>query len=683
MKNFITRFGAWIILAVMFVMLLPGIGLRISSETKNNNVTVSVLYNNMMSKIPQEKFDEVLDEFKNLGVKTVSVMEEDLNYLNNIGAVTTIEYNKLSTKYDEQSIRLSKTIKERCPGIAPGSYVVLVNDEEKKELFRHALPRKFSTSEYAEIGTIDGIDIYVFFDGRKNLWDYAIGYNENVITTLKNKGFDVALIYKVKNYENVEHFEDIDNLIKKYDIEFLNLKSDAYDIPKGKENTENYKEISKLIKNNDMTLVVTENTDNLSNQKFFGYTEVFNDVIKSGGTQKIMRSYETYDDTHADESNYKYRTEQFFNSTLDRNIRFITVTPMEPTGVSYIDCADYTVKAVKEYIEKIEQNGFTQTSEINRLDYIPNKRLNSAICAVIMIMCMLIAYQMVTGSKKFSLVMASLALSAVAFVGSFIIPESLLSLYPTVYAFVQSCFAMTVFLYFLKVAKDKLSLPLLTISAVVLMIGTLLIGAVGQGTLLSGISYYINTDIFRGIKLSLIVPIAYTACVFYLMFIKKENSSFLTDIKNVLNARIKVYWLLIGGVIAAVGIYYIIRSGNVSEISEVEKLMRSTLTEIFPARPRTKEFLIGYPAVILLIYYVKNTNADALKWILAIAASVLAASVSNSFCHVFTNFQTIAMRTINGLLVGILVSLVAFVANLVLLKIVKLICKRLENTEMK
>ena len=167
------------------------------------------------------------------------------------------------------------------------------------------------------------------------------------------------------------------------------------------------------------------------------------------------------------------------------------------------------------------------------------------------------------------------------------------------------------------------------------------------------------------------------------MFIKNSGSGFLSDIKKVLTARIKVHWLLIGGVFAAVVFYYIMRSGNVNSISSVEKLMRTTLTEIFPARPRTKEFLIGYPAVVLLIYYIKNTNINIMKWMLAIASSILAASIANSFCHVFTNFHIIIMRTLNGFLVGVLVSLLAIVANMLLLKLVNIINKKFENMGMK
>ncbi len=683
MKNFFTRFAAWIVLAVMFVMLIPGISLRISSENNNNNIVVSFYYDSFMNKISSQKLEEVYDELKEIGVKTVSIKEEDVNYLSSRGEVTSIKYNVLCHKYDEQSLNIAKHIKENCPGVSLDSHLVLISKDEMKEFFKYSMPRRYSEKEYSYLGEVEGLDVYVLYDGKRQLFDYAVGYNENAIRTLSEKGFEVALIHNVMNYRNVEYLEDIERLVKEYDIDYMNIKKASQLLSEGENDERNYEGISDIVNSNDMTLVVTENTDHLSNQKCFGYSYIFDKALENGGPGKIMRSYETYDNSHVDETNYKFRTEQFFNSTIDRNMRFITVTLINAEDVSYADCTDYSLMATKEYIEKIEQNGFNVTSDVNKTDYTPNRKLNSAACAVIMIMCALIAYQMITGSKNAAIVFGALVLSAFAFAASFFMPDSLLSLYPTVYSVVHSCFAVTVLLYFLKKTKDKLSLPVLTLSGVLLTVGTLLLWAVGQGTMLSGISYYVNNDIFRGIKLSLLVPIVYSTCVYYLMFIKKSDSGFLTDVKNVLNAHIKVYWVIVALAVGAIGVYYIIRSGNVSSISPLEQLMRTTLTNLFPARPRTKEFLIGYPALVLLIYYVKRTNADVIKWILAIATSILAASIANSFCHVFTNFGTIVTRTLNGLIVGVFVSIGAFIANIILLKIVNVIIKRLNNTEIR
>ena len=86
--------------------------------------------------------------------------------------------------------------------------------------------------------------------------------------------------------------------------------------------------------------------------------------------------------------------------------------------------------------------------------------------------------------------------------------------------------------------------------------------------------------------------------------------------------------------------------------------MRNSIADVMAARPRTKEFLIGWPSLVLLVYYIKNTDIKLIRWGFAVASSILFASVINSFCHVFTAAGTIYSRLFNGLFVG------AFVATL-------------------
>ena len=50
------------------------------------------------------------------------------------------------------------------------------------------------------------------YNGRKNLWDFAISYDENDIKRFSDAGFNIVLIHKVKNYTNTEYLEDIDRM---------------------------------------------------------------------------------------------------------------------------------------------------------------------------------------------------------------------------------------------------------------------------------------------------------------------------------------------------------------------------------------------------------------------------------------------------------------------------------------
>ena len=685
MKKHISSIISWVIIAVMLILITPSLITRINVENSNKNVTVSLLANDVQKKVSQEKFLQLLDSYKKIGVNTVSVMEEDLNAFVASGELTCIKYNVLLHKYDDESVYLGQLIKEKFPNVSLDTYVVITKNDKMKERLAYSLPRRFDENDYAFIGNVkyndfDDMDVYLFHDSHKQLWDITIGYDEDKIKAIHDEGMNIVIIHKVKNYSNTEYLEDFDRIIKKFGVQFINLKEDtAADI--GEEyNLENYERLTEIIIDNNLTLAVTENVNQLSNQRFFGYNYVFDKVVGYGGTQKVVRAYETYDDSQVDETFYKHKVTQFFNSTMDRNIRFVTVTQLNVGKLSQNQLADYTLKATGEYISRIKNEGFTVNEAPAPFNYNVNKTFNYGCCAVIMVMAIMLMIKLVFGKEFKKLSVAFLALAIAAFAGTMLLPvrfASLLTLYPSLYCVVMSCFAMTLVLYFCKTMKDKMNLILFTLSVIATALVSLLILSIGMGSMLSGIGYYFNNDIFRGIKLSLLVPVAYTAIIYYLMFMKKENGNLLNDIYKLLNANIKVFWVIIGGVTLAAGAYYIIRSGNVESISGMEKTLRNTLTDLFSARPRTKEFLVGYPALILLAYYIKKTDIKLLQWLLAIASSILAASVTNSFCHVFTDYSVIVSRTVNGLIVGIFVSIAAIIANVIIVKAAKLINSKL------
>ena len=152
---------------------------------------------------------------------------------------------------------------------------------------------------------------------------------------------------------------------------------------------------------------------------------------------------------------------------------------------------------------------------------------------------------------------------------------------------------------------------------------------------------------------------------------KDEDVSLLKKLKEIMNAQIKVYWVLIFAVIAAVGFVYILRSGHVSSISDAESLLRNTITELMRARPRTKEFLVGWPCLTLFVYYMKNVKPKLFCIIFAAGSSILFASCINSFCHVFTDASIIFSRVFNGLFIGLFVSVIAYILNILVLKLIR------------
>jgi hypothetical protein len=121
------------------------------------------------------------------------------------------------------------------------------------------------------------------------------------------------------------------------------------------------------------------------------------------------------------------------------------------------------------------------------------------------------------------------------------------------------------------------------------------------------------------------------------------------------------------GIVLIAVVIYLARSGNNPAISatDAERRIKDILEVVFVARPRFKEFLIGYPSLFAMIYLYKRYRKDIVLLPLGIAVAMGGVSMVNSFCHVFTSIEVSAWRTLNALLLGI-------VAGLAVLLVLKL-----------
>jgi hypothetical protein len=114
-----------------------------------------------------------------------------------------------------------------------------------------------------------------------------------------------------------------------------------------------------------------------------------------------------------------------------------------------------------------------------------------------------------------------------------------------------------------------------------------------------------------------------------------------------------------GAVLLAALALLIARSGNfIIPVPGVEKYFRSWLEIVMSVRPRTKEFLIGYPALMLAAWYFARGERTWL-WLLATAGAVASTSVFNTFSHIHTPLLISLVRTLNALVLGVLIGLVA------------------------
>lgn len=487
-------------------------------------------------------------------------------------------------------------------------------------------------------------------------------FNINKIKMAKDADLDIALAVYGGRKKSEKYLRKLENIVKEYDVKYILLKKYYYD---------KYPlDIADIVDKYKLTVVACETSTQLGNEIFMGYRE---SLYSSDG--RMMRSYETYRKPSvtvtgkADSSELLYN--QMINSARDRNTEFMFVNQITDQSEDPYENAKHTQKAIKRFGKWMDNMGYTEGKAPSLKGYYKEPLKASAAVSFIGAMMALVMINVLFKKSFLYLDWAVFGIGLLLFAVTFVMPQKLINYYPTLFSLISSCFGYTMCLSFANKLKDKMKTPLYLLSVFGVAILGLGFGAFCLCASLSGIEYYMNTRFFYGVKLTLLAPVAYAVFAstihlfdikkfFDIKYAKEKSLSFIKNIKP-----IHVIAILL---VALAGGIYILRSGNAT-ISVTENNLRNLMSEITGARPRTKEFLIGWPALALFAYFMKNDYGKLPKWIFSIASSVIFASVINTFCHVFTDVSTSALRTLYGLILSvpftiIFVFVVKFVLNL-------------------
>jgi hypothetical protein len=206
----------------------------------------------------------------------------------------------------------------------------------------------------------------------------------------------------------------------------------------------------------------------------------------------------------------------------------------------------------------------------------------------------------------------------------------------------------------------------------------LLVNGLGMFTVVAGmadIRYLMMIEMFRGVKVALFVPLLLFA-VNYLMIFRDEDSLIQTVYKILLKKPTYLFLCLAG--IGLVVVYVsLARSGNnVMGVLQIELRIREQLELLFLARPRFREIIVGYPALLVMVYLYHRYKKNFILLLLGFGVMLGSTSMINSFCHVFTSVYISAHRTLAGLLVGSIIAVCALVAVIILEKLAWYIYRR-------
>ena len=186
-----------------------------------------------------------------------------------------------------------------------------------------------------------------------------------------------------------------------------------------------------------------------------------------------------------------------------------------------------------------------------------------------------------------------------------------------------------------------------------------LIGAFYLSGALTDTRYLLEFDIFRGIKLTFVLPMILVAVAFMQRFDIFDgqfdaSAGVLGQVRAILRTPVRVGSLLGGLALLGALAVLVLRSGHTAgmPVPGIELKMRAFLEQLFYARPRTKEFLIGHPAFLLALYAAAQRWKTWILFGLVLAATIGQGSMVETFAHMRTPIEMSLVRGIGGVALG-------------------------------
>ena len=624
----------WLIVVAGVLCSLFLWGQRMQSEANYKNVQMVVNYSDIVAManandLTEEEFAKALQE---RGVSAVLYKEWSLGSLNANGQVAIEVGNNI-----EHASYVEKVSKE-VPVSAANAYVALLDKNIAVQVKDHVLEKVPGADYYP--GQVDVITIPIM-----------VPNGDSEVVTALNKikeigaGFDMASIARMSalGMDTVPQLRSWDNptdtsLRMAFD-EIKAMPNLVYLLFNDKEipgYPQKNRTVADLLKDDKGDTVVPVATIEFSDQKGLNQLGVLlnKDVIRLHTISNGEMGNLTPDSA----------LDRWMLAARERNMRSLLVRFFDITtpGANLQGNLNYVASIQTGLIE----SGFTLDQPYEKPASIPASTILMA----------MVGTAVIAGVMLILLEMRLPKLSLLALIGGIAIWLALLLVNPTMAKKMMALLSVITFptLSCLLIMKPEARSIGKSVVALLKLCAISYIGAVLMVGLLADILFMLKLDQFIGVKLAHVVPIV---AVPFILYIWNEEKP-LTFVKQLLEKALDYKWTMLGVLVAVAGVIYLSRTGNSgAELSAAESMMRTFLNDVMGVRPRSKEFLIGYPFTLLLFWL----GASRKNWLLTIPAIIGQVSLVNTYAHIHTALIMSMQRSFNGLVLGIAVGLLLII----------------------
>lgn len=636
-----------VLIAIACSIYVGAVRIQVEQDYKTVNLSVNESDIRSLANANGKTTEEMLDILKDKGVSQVLFKESTIASLENAGDLM------IAQGADVQNLSVSSSLPANLP-ISETNYYLVVTDDAWREQVLREVPAKISGAVAYDDGELGVVTVPTSIEATQSNQSKAqlafsgigVGFDQEWLNTVANAGFDI--IAQVSSWESPtdESLEMLADDIKAVPNLCMLMFNDKY-IP-GYPDPDKIEVFYQLLLDDNGDIVAPLGQIEFSPQE--GFNTLANladkDVVRLHTISNDEMSKFEGETGESMDAGITEALDRWDLAARERNMRALLVRffSIDMPGTYYESNMAY----LDALHTQLEDNGFTvggDVQEMASLDIPAAVRLlvGFGICAGFMLLLLEIGFR--------RLALAGFVLSALAWVGMYVVNQTLAMQLMALASVIE--FPILSCLYFLPPKKD-LSL-LQSIGRLLALCAVSFIGAVLMVGVLSDKAFMLKLSSFIGVKIAHVIPIVVVPFVLYIVRDKKP----LSLCKSLLNKALDYKWAIVFAVVAVALMIYLSRTGNESgEISGIEAAMRQFLNDTMGVRPRSKEFLIGYPATILYLMYAAKHRA---LWVLSIPLVIGQISLVNTYAHIHTPLLIALQRSLNGLILGIIVAVVAVV----------------------
>jgi len=684
----------FLVIALSIIVLATTIFQRMTIESNNKVVDVVLDYLDMneMAMQSDQELGWWFSKFKDFGIKYVGLHEETIESMiydnkevdvimgrealqNNIGAenyLSHLEKDIEDYEISQYDVLVNTRSEEIFNFIYNGLtsrynqdlFEVLSNEDNYTILLRGTIYDMVYQSQ--SFSDVDGKGVPIKrIPYTSKLIKLGLGFDAQKIQTIKASGLDV--LPRPSNYSPWTTDQYIESLFD--DFESFDMIPPVFiftgDAILGYPDY-NYR-VAEYMESNDIKVGLIESSVQRQHME-----QTFIEELTRGLGYNAVRIFSIPDYIQERFKFYNYTGAEEIENTLyravtERNIRFIYFKSFKENKVSYVTDFEEYEKMFNRFEDRIAAHDMT----IGRSSVLAPNRVRIAKQAamgwgVAAAGILLLSYLFNMSKKvKDALLVLGMLIVPVAYLVLPTLMEKMAALgasiiFPSL-AMVWVCRACKK--YFDNTNNENSLLSTILTSSKDLIVATTisLIGGFFVAGILSNTDFLLEMDIFRGVKISQMVPLAIYVAIYVAYFGYKSKDSNknrpglkFEDIKTFLLEDIKIIYVVLSVILLVVGYVYIARTGHETNIqpSTFEMIARNLLEEKLLARPRTKEFLMGFPALMMAIYFARK-KYKFFAFSAGLVAVIGQTSIANTFSHLRTPVYLSAVRTVYSLGLGI------------------------------